>query len=91
MTRSMKKVVGFVLMVCMIVSLFAGVTSAFAAKAFKDVPDGHWAKPYVDFVVDKGYFAGVSEDSEKSKDLLSIIPLLPAIATFLPESTIPVL
>lgn len=62
MTRSMKKVVGFVLMVCMIVSLFAGVTSAFAAKAFKDVPDGHWAKPYVDFVVDKGYFAGVSED-----------------------------
>ena len=62
MTRTMKKVVGFVLMVCMIVSLFAGVTSAFAAKAFKDVPDGHWAKPYVDFVVDKGYFAGVSED-----------------------------
>ena len=62
MTRTMKKVVGFVLMVCMIVSLFAGVTSAFAAKAFKDVPDGHWAKTYVDFVVDKGYFAGVSED-----------------------------
>ena len=62
MRRTMKKITGFVLMVCMIISLFAGVSSAFAAKAFKDVPDSHWAKTYVDFVVDKGYFAGVSED-----------------------------
>ena len=34
MTRTMKKFTGFVLMVCMIVSLFAGVTTAFAAKDF---------------------------------------------------------
>ena len=62
MRRTMKKITGFVLMVCMIISLFAGVSSAFAAKAFKDVPDSHWAKTFVDFVVDKGYFAGVSDD-----------------------------
>lgn len=64
----MKKFTGFVLMVCMIVSLFAGVTTAFAAKDFKDVPSDNWAKPYVDFVVDKGYFAGATADLFKPDD-----------------------
>ena len=68
MTRTMKKFTGFVLMVCMIVSLFAGVTTAFAAKDFKDVPGDNWAKPYVDFVVDKGYFAGATADLFKPDD-----------------------
>ena len=68
MTRTMKKFTGFVLMVCMIVSLFAGVTTAFAAKDFKDVPSDNWAKPYVDFVVDKGYFAGATADLFKPDD-----------------------
>lgn len=68
MTRTMKKFTGFVLMVCMIVSLFAGVTTAFAAKEFKDVPGDNWAKPYVDFVVDKGYFAGATADLFKPDD-----------------------
>ena len=68
MTRTMKKFTGFVLMVCMIVSLFAGVTTAFAAKEFKDVPSDNWAKPYVDFVVDKGYFAGATADLFKPDD-----------------------
>ena len=68
MTRTMKKFTGFVLMVCMIVSLFAGVTTAFAAKDFKDVSSGNWAKPYVDFVVDKGYFAGATADLFKPDD-----------------------
>ena len=68
MTRTMKKFTGFVLMVCMIVSLFAGVTTAFAAKEFKDVPSDNWAKTYVDFVVDKGYFAGATADLFKPDD-----------------------
>ena len=68
MTRTMKKFTGFVLMVCMIVSLFAGVTTAFAAKDFKDVPSDNWAKTYVDYVVDKGYFAGATTDLFKPDD-----------------------
>jgi len=62
---SMKKVLGVVLALAMVLTLFAVRPLPVSAAGFKDVPAGYWAKDQIDYLVSKGVIAGYSDGTFK--------------------------
>lgn len=65
---SMKKVLGVVLALAMVLTLFAVRPLPVSAAGFKDVPADYWAKDQIDYLVSKGVIAGYSDGTFKPED-----------------------
>ncbi|MCI4463348.1 MAG: S-layer homology domain-containing protein [Caldisericum sp.] len=64
----MKKVLGVVLALAMVLTLFAVRPLPVSAAGFKDVPADYWAKDQIDYLVSKGVIAGYSDGTFKPED-----------------------
>ena len=56
MNQKMKKPLGILLAVCLVVSLFAG--SAYAVNRYFEDAKGHWAEEAIQILTDKGVISG---------------------------------
>jgi len=65
---SMKKVLGVVMALVMVLTLFVVRPLSVSAAGFKDVPADYWAKGQINYLVSKGVIAGYSDGTFKPED-----------------------
>ena len=71
-SKIMKKVIGIVLALIMMIGVLPANASAGTAKAFEDVKAGYWAKNSIDYVSSLGYINGYGNIFGNSVSIISV-------------------
>lgn len=67
----MKKFLSLLIIFMLLSSSFAGVISEGASMNFSDLPEDHWAYPYVEYMVDNGIVSGYPDGTFKPNEPFS--------------------
>lgn len=69
MKKNMKKPLGLVLAVCLVLSLFAG--SAYAVNRYFEDAKGHWAEEAIQILTEKGVISGYPDGLAHPDDIIT--------------------
>lgn len=72
----MKKIIAFVL----VLLLATATIPAVGAAEFSDVPQGHWAKSYIEEMTERGLFTGYTDGTFRPNDDITLVQTLALLA-----------